>query len=48
MTLKPYLIVILKDGTRETCRFRTLRAAREAAFLLNQGGSCRCAFAAMR
>jgi hypothetical protein len=42
------LIVVLKDGTMEAVRFRKLKFAREAAFNLNNGGSCRCAFALMR
>jgi hypothetical protein len=42
------LIVVLKDGTKEQVRFRKLRFAREAALNLNNGGSCRCAFALMR
>jgi hypothetical protein len=42
------LIVVAKDGTIEAVRFRKLKLAREAAFHLNEGGNCRCAFALMR
>jgi len=42
------LIVVLKDGTTESVRFRKLRFARDAALILNNGRNCRCAFALMR
>jgi hypothetical protein len=48
MKLRPTLIVVMLDGTVETVRMRTLRIARSAAHLMNQGGNYRAAFAMWR
>ncbi|MDB5603452.1 MAG: hypothetical protein JWP25_352 [Bradyrhizobium sp.] len=48
MRIYPTLIVVLKDGTRERVRMRSLRIARQAAFQLNEGGNYRAAFTMMR
>jgi hypothetical protein len=48
MKIHPTLIVVLKDGTVERVRMRSLRIARHAAFQMNQGGTCRAAFAMWR
>jgi hypothetical protein len=44
----PTLFVVLRDGTIETVRMRSLRIARTAAFQMNQGGNYRAAFAMWR
>jgi hypothetical protein len=44
----PTLIVVLKDGTVERVRMRSLRIARSAAFQMNQGDNYRAAFAMWR
>jgi hypothetical protein len=47
----PTLFIVLRDGTVNKVRMRSLRIAREAAFNLNQvaeGGSYRAAFAMWR
>lgn len=47
-SLQPTLIVVLKDGTIETVRMRSLRIARASAFHMNQSGGYRAAFAMWR
>jgi hypothetical protein len=47
----PTLFIVLRDGTINTVRMRSLRIAREAAFGLNQvaeGGAYRAVFAMWR
>ena len=47
MSLRPTLTVVMLDGTIERVRMRSLRIARHAAHVLNEGGRYRAAFARM-
>ncbi|SDK43054.1 hypothetical protein SAMN05444163_8093 [Bradyrhizobium ottawaense] len=47
MNMRPTLTVVMLDGTVERVRMRSLRIARHAAFLMNEGGRYRAAFARM-